>query len=177
MNKEINLLSGERKKAIHEHQTPRRAKIIAIIFLTVVVILSLVSFYLNKRSQVVTLDQQNRIDLAQVSLSQQKIISLFLVEDRIHKIDDIQKTHSSFSKILSDITVSLPADVSINSFSINQKKLSVTYSSPSLLSLQTVISSAEDMLKKKFFKQITVNGLIAEPKAAAYILVIDADVI
>lgn len=177
MSNEINLLANKRGNTVAQYQTARKANIVAMSFLAVVIILSVLSFYLN-RTQIVTLDQENSIISSQISQSQQKIITLLLVKDRLHQITNILKSHNSFNGILSDIISSLPSDVHIDTFSINKKKLSVTFSSQSLFSLQQVFSSAQDMLQKKnFFNKITVNSLVEDTKTGEYIFFIEADVI
>lgn len=178
MNKEINLLSGKRNNRFNEYRALRTARTIAVVFLVIVVVLSLVSFSLNRNSQITATEQQKKIVSSQLFVSQSKIITFLLLKARLHQIDQLFTSHNAFGKILSDIIISLPADVNVDACTINQKKLSVTLSSPSLLSLQLVIDSVTDKLhKKQFFKKITISSLTADPKIGKYILFIDADII
>jgi len=178
MDKEINLLSGKRKYALEEYRAVRIVNLFAIMLLFIVVILSLLVFFLKKKSQIASIEQQKTIISHQASVSKLKIIALLLVKTRLEQIDKTLTAHNTFGYILSGIVASLPTGVNINKFTINQKKLSVTFSSQSLFSLQTVTASLTDMLhKKNSFKKMTINSLVMDQKTKQYILFVDADIL
>lgn len=176
MNKEINLIYKQQKDLIKKEQQVRLANLLAIMSLAVVVITSAVLFIINRTSSLPAILQQEKVATQNLSFLQKRVGNLLLVKSRLHDIDTIIKSQDNLDSTLQKLEEGLPTNVTVESLSITKTHITLTVSSPSLVSINQFLDFLiSESGKKELVKKVTVNSLLADTKLGKYTLSIDSD--
>lgn len=175
MNKEINLVASKRKQSITEERTLQITQIVAIIVMVLVSVLSLLFFFLNQNSPLPQLKQQEESLISNITVLHPKIAQYLILKERLRLIDTVLSTRTSFDTAILQITQALPLSVTVSSFTLNQKTISLTLISPSLKDAETFVNAMTDKVtNKQLFKRLTIDNIIADEKSGKYTVLIDA---
>lgn len=140
-------------------------KIIAIVSLIIVAFSSVAVFLFKANSSMVNLrdeEQQLILKLAPYNLEATKYSFL---SNRLREINDILSKRPNFNEKVDVVFKNLPADASIDSISIDQKKITIGAVSNSLSSLNIFLDNLVAMVNNRILiKRVVLNGVNVDRK-------------
>ncbi len=171
MNNKINLLKGSKTKRFQQEKILKILKFGSIGFLSLVVIASLALFVLNTRSPIDLLKNQEKTAISNISTLQERAGKLLFTENRVKDISGIVDKRTVFDGTITQITQIIPSEILVQSVSLDKKIFSLTITSPSLSSINTLVEGIETLAQdQKTFSKITLEGLTIDPKTGDYIV-------
>lgn len=175
MRNEINLLPSLQTET-ESSGTLKILRILAIGSLLFMLSASVILFLLSQQLSPFRLKKQEKEILYNLSQLHQKEAKLFVVNDRAKSISGIIAGRHNYGLWMDVFLKQIPSDASINSMTINKDKITLTASSKSLLSINTLLNNLIELAKgKKIIKDITIDGLTADVKNGGYSLSISSD--
>lgn len=175
MNKEINLVASKRNQSAAQQRALQITQIIAVIAMVIVSSLSILFFFLNQNSSLSRLKQQEQTLISTITFLHPKIAQYLIVKERLQAIDKVLSTRTSFDTVIGQIIQALPQSLTVSSFALNQKTISLTLLTPSLKDAETFINTMTDKVNnKQLFKKLTIDNVIADEKSGKYTVLIDA---
>lgn len=161
MNNSINLLDYKNKIEVKkDHSHNRLLRMVAVGLLFTVSALSVIFFILIAFSPLSDLNKQYNSSVASLSGSISDIIRISVVNDRVDSIKKIVDNRQNYDKILDALQSKLPSGVAFESMSINEKTITLSLVSSSLLRIDdflTELSKNNDKIVK--FSNITLTKL------------------
>ena len=174
MSSDINLLSSRNRELFKKEKQVKKVRIIAAGILFLVAFSSIASFFLNRNFSSSYKKEEDSL-LREISLMHSKEAKLLIVKDRLQSIADILKTRVSYAKTTSVFLEKIPPEVQIEELQISQKSLTLSISSTSLASIDTVIKNFTDMAKQKqILKSLTLGSLTFVPRTGRYLTTLQA---
>jgi Tfp pilus assembly protein PilN len=174
MNNTINLLIPEK----HNPELIKRIKILRVIslsFLFIVVLVAISVFFLVLSSPLPKLRKEESAAVQQLSLLRSKSGKLFLLRERLSRIDNIVNKRQDFNHMIGKIQTTLPADVTIEHLKMNDGLLSVTVNSPSLLPINTFIANMTTLKSEDtLFSSLTLSNLAYDEENPIYKVTVTA---
>lgn len=178
MNKEINLITTSKNLSSKKERSLHILQYSAVIFLVFVILSSLILFILNTNSLLVKSLQDEKVISDNLVFVKNKVVTYFLIKNRIKDINDILKTRTNFEDLILQMKNAFPLDVVINAFFIKKGTLSFVVNSTSLDSIKKISDFlADEVSKKQLFKKITINSLVVDIKTEKYIFSVDAELL
>ena len=175
MNKEINLVASKKKQSVREERTLRITQMGAIVVMVLVSLLAVFFFFLNQNSPLPQLKLQEKSLISDITVLHPKIAQYLILKERLHSIDTVLSTRTTFDIAISQITQALPSSVMVSSFTLNQKSISLTLITPSLKDAETFVNAMTDKVtNKQLFKSLTIDNIIADEKSSKYTVLMDA---
>ncbi len=172
MNKSINL-------SIQEHEDPRLKKRIRLLRLTSLSILSLVVlsavalFFMILASPLPELRQQENAAATRLRGLSERSTKVYLIRERLGGITTILEERPVLDRLLTRIQGQLPEGVIIDSLRTDASSITITVSSPSLLSLNAFIDALirlkEDV---QLFSSITLSEVRYDSENPRYIVTV-----
>ena len=151
------------------------ARLMAFVSLGIVVLLSVIAFFLNSQFSPTLIKSQEDAVLQSLSKLSKKQAKLFIVNNRITNIATILNKRVDYYKILSLILDKIPTNVSIDKIEVDKKQISLTISSNSLIPIDALINNFVDMVKnKKLINSLTLNSLTLNAKTSQYSISLSA---
>lgn len=177
MNANINLLLQTNEESKRRQKRVKRLNIIAYTFLIGVGCLSLVIFLLIQIVNVsAILREQNEI-IKKISKSQNKQAKLFVLNNRIDNIEKILGKRIDLSKVMSGLLAKMPSRLSIEDMEVNDKTVTLTAKSTSLLAIGELINNLTDMVRKKeIINSLILNTLTFDESNNSYQVSIESEV-
>ena len=175
----INLLKSKQTgRREREEKLLRMLRIASGISLFIVSFFALVLFILNKTSTLPNLKSQEASYVLNLSSFNTKRAKFLLAEKRVQEIAGILDKRFRFDDAVSTILQKVPADISIKTFALSRKNVTMTMSSSSLRSIDMLLESFAAMTEKKdLFSKITLDGLSADPKSGQYTISLQANLL
>lgn len=171
MNDSINLLKGNKVRHFQQERIKRILRLVSVVFLSIVVIVSAVFFLLISGSSIETLRKEENAAISKIKTNEEKAGKLIFTENRVKDITDIVEKRTTFDGVLTGITDIVPSGTQVDSLSIDKKNFSMTVRSSSLLPINTLLTSIDEMSEnKKMFTKITLEGLTVDQKSGAFIV-------
>lgn len=174
MSKEVNLIASRRKESSATYRQAGTIKKIAFALLIFCVIASVALFSINSTSDLGGLTQKEKSLSQTLLVSQKKIVKIALIKERLSSIAMLTKNNASYEDLLVSVSNALSKDSAFDSFEITKKTLSVTISSPSLISVNSFLEYVlGNINKKQYFQKVTISSLIGDVQTGKYILTLD----
>lgn len=175
MSKEINLIYSKKKSKISQERLIKLVNRVAYIIVAITALSAGGIYFLNQSVPLAALQKQESTITQNLTLSQQKILKLMLIKDRLSQINTITNQRKNFDETIATIISSLPEGVSVNTFALNTKAIDITVSSHSLVAINQFLDfSINKLNSKELFSKLTVNGLVADTKSQTYSLLLEA---
>ena len=175
MNSDINLLANRDKEQSKEKSRVRKIRFAAFFVLLFVAFSSIASFFLNHNYTLVK-NEEDAL-LQKMSLLHDKEAKLAIVEDRLKYIAQILHKRVSFAKTTKTLLDKIPQGIDVDQFVISQGSVSMSFSSTSLISLNTVIKNFSEMAHdKEVFKSLTMTSLVLVPQTGKYLLTLKGSI-
>ena len=175
----INLLRGRQKgQLLRERKLLRALRIVSIVLLLLVCFFSGFLFFFATRSSLPPLKKEEETLLSNLSTLHTKAVKLLLTQNRVKEIAGIIEKKSSFDKIIDTMTQSVPKNVSVQSFALDKKSVTMTIASSSLSPIDTMFNGLENMVRNKiFFSKLTLDSLDVNTKTGQYIISVSLNVL
>lgn len=171
MSKSINLLPNKNKKGIEDDGVLVILRRLSIFALVAVVFCSLILFALNYDTTLPSLRRQENTDLTNLSLLHSKTGKVLFIKERLQNISTIMNSRSTYDSLLNQINTMLPGDITVGSFDISKKTMTLVLSSHSLASLSNLLDTMTDMVNnKQTFKTLAIDDLVADGASGKYSL-------
>ena len=179
MNNGINLLRGKvRGQLEREKKIIRTLRVVSIVLLFSVVSSAAVLFVFTAKSNLYSLQKEQTGLLSQLSRFNAKAAKLLLTENRVKDISKIIDNRSNFDKTISLVTEVLPANIIVDSFTLDKKNITMSFRSSSLSSINTLLEKFTDMTKERtFIAKLTMNQLSIDPTLGVYIGSVSLDLL
>lgn len=159
MNKTINLLIPEKNDLV----LLKRIQLLRLLSLSMlfIVIVSVVSvFFLILVSPLPSLRQQENAALEKLATLRTKSSRLFLVRERLAKIDKILAQRPTFEKSFARIEQEMPGGVVIDRIRTTETTFAITFSSSSLATITQFIANIQNMkAEDKLFNSLLLSQL------------------
>jgi Tfp pilus assembly protein PilN len=174
MSNQINLIPHKRTSIFNRSTLLYFLQLIAGVSLCVVVVCSVVLFVLSKSGKLLILQQQDRTVTTNLTFLQEKIVKFLLIRDRLQEISPLINHKSTIDAVLGTILDGLPSTLSVNSFALTKKSISLNVSSASLSEINTFLDYMLDKVNnKQVFKKVTIVGLTDDAAGGKYLLSLD----
>ncbi|HYK08856.1 MAG TPA: hypothetical protein VEW42_05145 [Candidatus Eisenbacteria bacterium] len=168
---DINLLPQKSKKFLSEERLLLGFKIVAVTLVILVVSLSILFFLLSRDGTILAVKNDESRTIAQLTLVQSKTAKYLIIVDRINKIKTLTKKRLSFDTTITTLTQQIPKGVTITSFSLDTKELSLAISTRDLTAIGLLIDNFTQLIgEKKILKTLTIQGLVSDERNGAFIL-------
>lgn len=175
---DINLLPQKSRGRFSQEQVLVYTKILAISGCILTVCLAIVLFFLNRDPTLVQIQAQEQTILAQLNILHSKTAKDLIILDRMKRISKVLQNRGVLDKKIADIQKQIPSNVTVASFSLDNKNLLLTLNSQSLSPLGAFVESlANDVQTKKLVKKVTVEGLVSDEKTGTFLLNITCDIL
>jgi Tfp pilus assembly protein PilN len=176
MSTDINLLLRTDEESLKQKKRIKILNFIAIGSLIGVGLISLGIFILIQIVNPASVKKEQQNVLIKISQLQDRQSKLFVLNNRIENIGNILKIRRNISKTMSELLTKIPADVSVSSFIIDDKSVTVRGESKSLSPIAELISNLSDMVyKKEIIKSLTLNSLALNTSGNAFEVTIKSD--
>ena len=174
MNIEINLLSRKRGSAFRNEKILAQLRVTAILSLIVVVVCSVGMFFVNQANSPAALSVQQQTLTTNLSASKDKIASQLQLVDRLTHIQTILTKRASLENNIQLFRKQLPSSVTVTTFALDDKTVSILLYAKDLNTIHTVITNMTNLVKsKKILKTLTVENVVADEKTSRYIISMD----
>src|SRR3989344_2274448 len=175
MSEGINLLLDKNKNAHKNKEIIKALRITSVISLFLVAFFSFLVFLLKLQSPLTNLQNEEQDTLSKISVLHPKAARLFLASDRIKNISEIISRRPDFEKRIAIILKAIPNDVSLSTFNIDNKNVSIVATSSSLSSIGQVLDNLVAMVgSKELFNKINLQGLTVDGANGSYRISIEA---
>lgn len=166
---EINLLPKLRNEFDRSKKILKTLRILSISSLVIVVVLSLVLFFLNIRSPLPALKKEENDLISALLKIKDKIEKHVIVQDRLQNVDPILKNRKDLESVITFFTEKAPPGVSIQSFAITTESVALQVSATSVF----VINQFNDELVKaaksnSVVNKITMDNFVAQESGDPY---------
>ena len=177
MSIDINLLRAKDENVLRKEKQVRIVWIASWIFLAIAGLSSAVSFLLAQSFSQSPARKESENLIRNISAATHtKEKKLLLVKDRLAGISSILKTRTSYGKSINTFIGKFPQDVLIENLDLDKKTLQITVSSPTLLSLNTLIDDLTDMAKQKeLIRSLSLESITGGQKNSKYLVTLKAD--
>lgn len=167
--KEINLLPRKNLGILEQERTIMIVRTVATLCVVLVVSTMIGVFLLGRSYSLADIANQQAQARSQLQLVKNKIQKQLMLVDRANHIQTILKIRKPVTEKISTIQKQLPADVTVESFTITDLVMTVSASSPSLASIKTFIDSLTAMVEKKtLLKRLTINNVVLNAQTGQY---------
>lgn len=166
MSNGINLLGKKNQAAVSPAARKLwRMRLVAIWSLFVISGFSIILFLLIALSPLPALLQQEKSALATLASHHQEVAKVLFLQDRLQTTSQIIAKRPSFDAKLQAVQDLMPAGIDITEMSIDQKGITVTVSSSSLLLLDTFTNNLlASVDAKKDFSEVVMGKLFINPQ-------------
>lgn len=172
MNKTINLLQ-KKQLPDKQHSLSVKMKRIAVslfVLTTGAAILLLILTFTFRMSSLTHKEEKETL-ATKLSLAKTKAARYILIKDRMSAITHLLAGRYPWDTVLMTIQSQLPDDVVITNMESEDKSLSVSLSSASLLSLNSTIAHITSLLQqKKIFAKVTIDSVAIGEESGLYTL-------
>lgn len=178
MDKNINLVTGKSFDLEKQQKRTKIAKIVAIFSLATTVLISLVIFLITFFLPISSVKQSEQETLTNISALHKRLVSFYLVKDRIDNIFVIIDKRQNFGVVSSAVLGKVPQDLSVETLSIQDKTLTLVVSGTSLMPINQVIDDLVVMSnQKKLIGNLMIESLVLSAQTGRYSLSVQADVL
>jgi hypothetical protein len=168
MNKAINLLLPEQDHVSHQRSL-RILRIISLGSLFGIVAVSAGLFFLILASPLPGLRREETSVAAQLRGQRAKSAELFYIKERLAEVTGLLAKQPTFLAVVEKTARLLPEDAMIDRLSVETGSLSLTITSPSLLTIQSILEGMKQLkTEDSLFSTVTLSQLIYEEKRAGY---------
>lgn len=169
MSKSVNLLSSKKDYLEREQTILKILRGIAVSLLISVAIISVLTFIIGAAIPISSIKQQENLTLASIATLHKKLATYEFSKDRIKNILTELSARQDLTKIINTISSNVPDGVKLNTISIENGKLSLTFTSDSLIDINMLIDNMYSLgNKKNVIKDVILESLSLNPATNSY---------
>lgn len=159
MATEINLLRN-RKDTSYEKKVLLGFRIAAVSSLVVVGFIALIVFFIQFRSPLVALQQEQQTLLTSMAQYKEKVTKYLLVSNRLTYIATILANRSTIDETLGQIKEATPTGVNVDTLSIDKKSVEFIAASDSLERIDEFVQNVVEIAEKNDdYMTLSLNSL------------------
>lgn len=178
MSKSINLLSSKKDYLEREQTILKILRGIAVSLLISVAVISVLTFIIGAAIPIAAIKQQENSTLASIATLHKKLATYEFSKDRIKNILMELSVRQDLTKVINTIFSNIPDGVRLNTISIESGKLSLTFSSNSLIEINMLIDNMYSLgNKENVIKDVILESLNLNPVTNNYSVSMKAMVI
>nr|MBI5456074.1 hypothetical protein [Candidatus Levybacteria bacterium] len=176
MSNDINLVSSKTFQFEQELKRLKTLKIIAIGFLAMVALVSVLLFVAIFALPTSSVKKEQEQALSNISSLSEKFFKYSLIGDRLNSIAGIIKSRKNYSLLINTVLSKLPADLSVDTMTIDNGTFILIVSGGSLTPMDNFI---EDVVilgnKENIIKNLSIQSLVVNTGSGKYTLTLQAD--
>jgi Tfp pilus assembly protein PilN len=174
---DINLLPQKNTKvALEQQKVILVFRVIAIIAISIVTVSAVVVFFLKATSPLPTLKKQEASLLTVLTNSQAKSVRYQYLVSRMKDISGLISSRADFHTKINTLTQNIPSDVTMESVGLDRKSVTISFTSPSLVQVNTLLDNFINLVSKNsIIKSLTLNGITVD--ASGYSFSLSADLL
>lgn len=178
MNNNINLVSSQDEAYARKAKALRNARLVAFGSLIIVALLSIGVFILQASVPLDSVKKQEAETLTNLASLHGKVAKLYLVNDRLSNIQQIETKRQSYINTINTLVQSVPPEMTIDSFNVDKKTVVLSASGQSLNNVDDFINAMVEMGNQgKLIKGVTIENVVANAVSSKYSVTIDAQVL
>lgn len=175
MDANINLLAHKKGNIFSSEKTLARVRLIAASCVGLLLSSAVGGFLLTHVNTPESLKAQQATLTQQLMQSKTTAVAQLQLLDRLGHIQKIITNRSALQDNISRIQEQIPDNVSISTFDLDSKDLTLSVYSKDLNALDKLIGNMTALLNSKsFVKKMTITDVVADQKTGRYTLSIDA---
>lgn len=176
MISDINLVSSKTHQLEKELKRLKALRITAVGSLAVVALVSVLLFVITITLPIPSVKKDQEQTFSNISSLHEKLVKYALINDRVNNIAGVIKSRKNYAKLASVILGKLPADLSVDSMTIDGGTFTLVISGGSLTPIDDFIESVRVLGdKENIIKNLVVQSLVANAGTGKYILTLHAD--
>ena len=176
MKSDINLISIDKAELVKEGKTVQLLKISAIASVVTIGVSSLILFIILQAISPRSIKKQEASIQESISAQQAKEAKIVIVGRKIKDIRNIINKRPQYELILSEISSSIPQNISITSLIVDDKKVQIAVSSNSLLALNDLLSNLFKMVENgKVIANLQIEGISSDNRDGSYTMSVSGD--
>lgn len=158
MSSNINLIDKVKTNETKDDKASKLKKISFFLLITIA-FLAVAIFLINYKFSVsaVSRDQNNLI--SQLSVYENIVVKHFILEKRLDDISNILNNRSTYNIIISELTVDLPNNVTIDEFEIDESNLKILISADSLEDISDFLNKLLILSENDSYSNIILEEL------------------
>lgn len=168
MTKNINFLTFLNSEAKKSKKSFKLARIVAICSLILVVLLSVLVYYLSRVVYPQALKTERASLLKNLSSLRSKEAKLAVVANRTENASELINKRVDYSKIISKFFQKKPSEINIDSLKIDKKTIILTFSSNSLLPINEFIDGLIELGSEKAISALVLDSLSTSESRGIY---------
>jgi Tfp pilus assembly protein PilN len=170
MSEGINLLGQGKKKASEAYlRRVNTTRLIMFGLLFIVSVSSVILFILVALSPLPALKEQEASLTQTLTRSKEDIIKFDLLKERVSSVNTTLNKRHSMAATLTIVQSKLPKDSEITALKSDMKNVTITIESPSLQSLDGMLSGFIELVQdKKTFSNVTLTDLTTDASTNEY---------
>lgn len=168
MNKNINFLTIKNRKTAKKKKGLKAVRVIAVFSLVAVVFLSVLIYILNQRIYPKSLKLEHDSLLKKITVLHDKEAKHAILANRIENVSELLNKRVDYSKHINKFSETIPKDITVDAFKIDQKAILLTISSSSLRSIDEFINALINLGKDKEITVLLLNSLSMNEGSGAY---------
>lgn len=177
MSSSINLVSTKNDQLEKELKRLRLFRIIAVISLILVASVSVIIFVINITLPIPAIKKNQEQALSGISLLREKLVKNFLINDRVRNISEIISKRKNYSSTLENLLSKVSADLSVDTFEVEGKIVSISISGDSLIPINNFLNNIIELGNKgKIIKNVLIESLTLNSTNGKYTLSMKADI-
>lgn len=158
MYDDINLVIKKKSNLPRKKQV-EILKRISFVILFFVAFLSVIVFLLNLRFSVSSIKKQQKAAIQNLSTYDQTAIKIFLLNLRLNDISNILDNRIKYNESIGKVVYNAIGSMTVEEFSANKNKLSITILSPSLLDLNDFLNKILSLSSSKEVSNVSLKEL------------------
>lgn len=171
MNTNINLILPKDKEFLEQQNRLRMVRITAIVFPTLVGIISLIIFLITQAINPVFIKKQQEETINKIAKLQDRKIKIFIINDRLENIGQILEKRRNFSDNINTLLSKIPSEIFLENLEMDNEALLFTVSSTSLRAIDEFINNLIDMgQRKEVIHSLSLDTLAFDEDKSNYLV-------
>ncbi|MBI2026034.1 MAG: hypothetical protein HYT06_01490, partial [Candidatus Levybacteria bacterium] len=139
---------------------------------------STIAFVVSTQIPLSQIKQEEEQTLTNISALHDKLTTYYLVKDRINNINNLLNIRENYITPIDTVLGKVNEQLSINAFSIEKNKMTLTLSASSLVPISETINAIYDLGKeKKIISDVKLTSLGLDTQGGRYIVTLQAKIL
>lgn len=175
MSKNINFLTIRNREKVKKKKGVKAIRITAVFSLIAILCLSVLVYYLNRRIYPQALKNERDSLLKSISSLHNKEAKYAILANRVENILELLNKRVDYSKHIAKFSEKIPSGITVDTFKIDKKTITLTISSPSLKSIDEFINGLIVLGKEKEITVLLLDSLSMSEASGAYLVSLTAN--
>lgn len=185
MAQDINFLTVKKKGKAEKKKGLLIARIVAVGYLVLIGLLSILAFYLSNRLSLDTAKKNENSFLRTIAPFKGSEAKLLLIKDRIANISEILERReevtgrekakkANYEKVITSFKEKIPQGIVVNSLNVDESKVVLNLSSDSLILVDDLINGLSSLGQDKIVRMLLLESLSLSEQTNTYLVLFTA---